>query len=122
MEDWANDACAITLLTSPRSWVKIFQHHIVADGEAILVARAQLDIHDDLPGVWGLTEIETEYGHQNCGYGRILIQEIRRWAKSDDCTVYTVKAREESRGFFAKVGAQWQPDTEEFLIFKPAGT
>jgi len=113
------DVRGLVVVRSPSASIMQFEYHLVDGDDHIRASFAVLEMHDERPDHWALIEIETKGAYRGRGYGRLLVEEIRRWAEGSRYTAYTENAYDDSRGFYVKAKCEWLPEYEEFLISKP---
>lgn len=67
------------------------------------------------PHLWLVSSLVTKTGYGDLGYGRALIEEIRRWAAERGHTVCTSQAAGDGPGFFTHLGCPATSDGEYVL-------
>lgn len=65
-----------------------------------------------LTGVWLVSSLLTKTGYERRGYGRALVEEIRRWSAEHGYTVRTSMAAGDGPAFYTHLGCPATPDGE----------
>lgn len=68
------------------------------------------------PHQWYLDWIATREGYEGQGFGRLLIDAVRAWARNSGYKVRTNNAVSPAYGFYERTGCIFDPKLEEFII------